>query len=195
MHESDLDADAIARETRQLLEKVNLADPHEYLQVVREWYARDLAECSPAVANHRAVLLSLYKALSSTGTLIVVNDESTHLTGRDFTNVAAGKGASFKARDVTTFKTDVDQAGSMNPQIADLLKSGRDAIETWQQNDVVKSAVLQNYEQLATELAKPEPDKGALEVFWGGVKSVAASLEPVAKLGAALVTIYKITGG
>ena len=107
--------------------------------------------------------------------------------GRDVNN-SAGGGVNNRntIRDNTSTTNTVDQSHSVNPKLIKAIESGRAALDKLKIDDAMLEAVKANYEKLATEAQKAEPDKGVLKKLWNGISGFAGMAKPIVGVGKAI---------
>lgn len=155
-----------------------------------------LVECRPGSSP---VFHFHFHVVQAGGNVSQVNaqqiDGGQHMSEGDKINIHGdntGIAGSGRARDITTYKRDVDQSSTIDADLKAKLKAARDELDKAVLEDDDKADAAENLDKLTAELAKSDYKPAAVKRLWGRVKEVAPT---VASILASAASIAKIVGG
>lgn len=110
--------------------------------------------------------------------------------GRDAVNSAVGSHARFSARDVSSYKQEVDSS-SMDDELKTFLKQVRDAIESAELSEADAQDARDDLAKLSDELEKPVKNPGRLSRLWGNLKAIAPTVSAALSAAASVAKLLE----
>lgn len=148
------------------------------------------AEHGASEPSHPASPMTVVAGDGSTIQIGNIMGDSIHVGG-DVTGSAVGSGAALWARDITTFKDNVNRSAALSAEVKQKLTQARDIIEATQLSPSDKCDAVDALVKIVEEVQLPGRDGGRLKRLWETISSIAPA---AASTLASSVEVAKMSG-
>lgn len=112
----------------------------------------------------------------------------------DVANSAVGSSASFRGRDVSSYKSAVQSSG-IDSDLAAVLVRAKEQLDAEPLTDGDAEDASDDLAKLTAELQKPEQDSGRIAALWQRIKAVTPTVATILAGAASIAKIIQAVGG